>query len=141
MRKIALSKKVGWITLAVLMAMDAVLTYFAGGESNPIWKIFTNMFGFSIFTVFTGYIPVLALFYLVVKGGGWLIRVTDKYPEGEEIVLTGLVIAYGTWVFYLAFLLPQFGYFGGYSHYRVIPFLIIPLIIYLSWMEWRRKKG
>lgn len=140
MKKVALSKKTGWISLAILMAADVVLTYFAGGESNPIWRVFSDRFGFSIFTASIGYIPVLALFYLLVKVGGWLIRVTDRYPESEEIILTGLVIAYGAWVFYIAFLRPRFGYLGGYSHYRVIPFLIIPLVLYLFWMEWRKRE-
>ncbi|MBM4401939.1 MAG: hypothetical protein FJ044_01725 [Candidatus Cloacimonetes bacterium] len=121
------------------MAADGILTYFAGGEANPIWQIFVKRFGFNIFTVLAGFIPALILFYLVTKIGGWLITKVDQYPEGEEIVLTGLVIAYSTWVFYLAFLRPIFGYFGSRSHYRVIPFLMVPLIIYTFWLE-RRKK-
>ena len=139
MKKVALSKKTGWIILTLLVAADAILTYFAGGESNPIWRAFFDMFGFNISTLVSGYIPVLALFYLAVKTGGWLITKTDKYPEGEEIVLTSLVIAYGAWVFYIAFLLPAFGYSGGSSHYRVIPFLMAPLIIYVIWLEWRKR--
>jgi len=140
MKKVALSKKTGWMIVILVTVIDMFVTYLSGGEANPIWGIFVMILGFNLASLSVGPIVSLALFYLVVKTGGWLIRKVDKYPEGEEIVLTGLALALMTWEVYVIFLRPFFGYLGGYSPYRIIPLLTVPLIFYIFWVDWRKKK-
>lgn len=140
MKKVTLSKKIGWIIVFLITVIDMMVTYSSGGEANPIWGLFVSMIGFNLASLSLGPIVSLALFYLIVKAGGWLIRKIDKYPEGEEIVLTGLALALVTWEVYVIFFRPFFGYLGGYSPYRVIPLLIIPLVFYVFWVDWQKKR-
>lgn len=139
--KVVLSKKTGWIILAGLVLLDAVLDLiFAGGrgvESN-ILKPIADLLRVSNPVFLTP--VVLVIFYLAIKGGAWLVRKTDKLPvKSEELVLTALVLVYG--VFDLWLVLVYFFNFTLFrNHYYLIPILIIVGIAYSWWAENKIKK-
>ena len=138
MKNAVLSKKAGWIILAVLVFLDAFLDVIRGTEGNPLWQPIVNIIGIN-------YVPflvpfVLLLFYFVVKGGAWLTRKVDKIQtNSEELVLTSLVLAYfvfDLWVISVDF----FGFRLIKNHYHLIPILIVILLIYSLWAEKKLKK-
>ncbi len=139
MKKVVLSKKVGWIILTVLLFADAFLDVKRGAEGNPVWQPIVNLIGIN-------YVPflvpfVLLFFYFVVKGGAWLSRKIDKIPiKSEELVLTALVLAYA--VFDLWVILVDFFDFRLIkSHYHLTPILVIVVLIYSLWAEKKLKAG
>lgn len=138
-KKIALSKKVGWPILMFIIFLDAFITYRAGGEGNPLWRPVVEMFGLNALWFLV--ILVLIFFYLLTRIVGWYIEKFEHYPQGEEIVLTNLVIAFVVYDLYLIFAAPHFGYLGSRYHYAIIPILIIPLIVYNIWLEYQKKKN
>jgi hypothetical protein len=137
MKKVVLSKKEGWIILALLFFLDAFLDVIRGAEGNPIWKPIVNIIGIN-------YVPFLVPFvllfsYFVVKGGAWLIRKVDKTPMAEELVLTTFVLAYfvfDLWVISFDF----FGFRLIKNHYYITPVLVIVVLIYSLWAEHYLKK-
>ncbi|MBU2053158.1 MAG: hypothetical protein KJ721_02865 [Nanoarchaeota archaeon] len=138
MKKVVLSKKVGWIILTILVFLDAFLDVKRGVEGNPVWQPIVNIIGIN-------YVPflvpfVLLLFYFVVKGGAWLSRKVDKIPtKSEELVLTALVLAYfvfDLWVISVDF----FDFRLIKSHYYLTPVLVIVVLIYSLWAEYYLKK-
>jgi len=134
----ALPKKISWLIIILALFWDVFLTVQAGGEGNPLWRPLTLNYGLNILWLL---LPLaLLLFYLLSKGCGWLIEKVDKYPEGEEIVLTFLVLVYGTYVLYITFFVSRFAYLGSRSHYRIILLLIIPAIFYQIWLELKKRK-
>lgn len=138
MEKTALPKKIGWPVLVLLVFWDAFITFRAGGEGNPLWKPVVNYFG--LYALWVLSILVLGLFYFLVKYAGKYAQKYEGDSHWEEIVLTNLIIVFAAYDFYLAFLLPYFGYLGSRYHYAIIPILIIPLLIYNLWLEYRKKK-
>ncbi len=139
MKKLALSKKIGWPILIFLVFLDAFITFIRGGrESNPLWKPLVNQFGPN--TLWFLAILVLVLFYFAVKYLGIYVNKYEKYPQGEEIILTNFVIAFTTYDLYILFALPYVGFLGTRSHYAIIPILIVPILIYNLWIEYRKKK-
>lgn len=132
--KPVLSKKSGWVILALLVFLDSFLDVIRGVEGNPLWKPVVNAIGIKNAPFL---VPlVLLLFYLVVKVLGWLVEKTDKTPNSEELVLTALVIAYAVfdiWAISVDFL-----------GFRLIPnfrYMIIPMIILaLGYALWAQKK-
>lgn len=137
-KNLALPKSIGWPVMVFLVFWDAFITYRAGGESNPLWRPFVEAFGLNALWLLA--VLVLALFYLVVRAVGWYASRFEHFPQGEEIVLTNLVIAFGTYDLYLTFLLPYFGYLGSSSHYAIIPVLAVPVIAYNIWLEYQKRK-
>ena len=136
--KIAFPKKIGWILITLLVFWDAFLTYLGGFEGNPLWKPFVQSYGINALWVLA---PVaLGIFYLATKILGWLIKAIDKIPEGEEIVLTGLVLVFGTYDLYITFFLRSFGWLGARSHYRIILLLMVPVVLYIIYTEIVRRK-
>lgn len=136
--KIALPKKISWIIIILLVFWDAFLTYLGGSEGNPLWKPIIQTFGIN---ALWGLMPVaLLIFYLASKFFGWLIKAIDKIPEGEEIVLTGLVLVFATYDIYITFFLRTFGWLGARSHYRIILLLMVPVIGYIIYTEIVRRK-
>ncbi|MDP3027874.1 MAG: hypothetical protein Q8N63_09295 [Nanoarchaeota archaeon] len=139
--KVVLSKTWGWIILIGLVILDALLdVIFAKGKGleSPIWKPIANLLGVSNPLFLTPL--VLILFYLVVKGGAWLTKKTDKIEvKSEELVLTTLVIVYGVFDLWLISV-----YFFNFSlfrnHFYLIPILIIIGIAYSWWAEKKLKK-
>lgn len=131
--KPVLSKKSGWIILALLVFLDSFLDIIRGVEGNPLWKPVVNAIGIKNVPFL---VPlVLVLFYLVVKVLGWLVEKTDKTPNSEELVLTALVVAYAVfdiWAVSVDFL-----------GFRLIPnfrYMIIPMIILaLGYAFWAQK--
>ena len=122
MREPVLSKKIGWIVLAILVFLDAFLDVIRGVEGNPLWTPIVNIVGIK-------YVPLLVpfallLFYLVVKALGWLVEKMDKTPRSEELVLTSLVIVYA--VFDIWIISVDFLGFRLISNFR---YMIIPLTI------------
>ena len=91
MKKVVLSKKAGWIILAILVFTDGFLDVIRGAEGNPLWKPIVNIIGIN-------YVPflvpfVLLLFYFAVKSGAWIVKKVDKISvKSEELVLTTLVL-------------------------------------------------
>ena len=138
MEKTALPKKIGWPILVLLVFWDAFITFSAGGESNPLLRPIVTYFGLHALWVLG--ILVLGLFYLLVKYVGKYAQKYEGYSQGEEIVLTSLVIVFATYDFYLTFLRPYFGYLGSRYHYAIIPILIVPVLIYNLWLEHLKKK-
>lgn len=139
MRKISLPKKLGWPILILLVFWDAFITFRAGGESNPLLRPIVNYFGLHALW-FLG-VGVLILFYLLTKIVGKYVSKYEGFPQGEEIVLTSLVIVFATYDFYLTFLAPHFGYLGSQYHYTIIPIIIVPLLVYNFWLEYLKRKG
>ena len=136
---VVLSKKAGWIILAVLVFLDSFLDIKRGVEGNPVWQSIVNIIGIN-------YVPflvpfVLLFFYFVVKGGAWLIRKVDKIPiKSEELVLTALVLAYfifDLWVISVDF----FDFRLIRNHYYLTPILAIVVLIYSLWAEHYLKKS
>ncbi len=137
--KIALPKKIGWILIILLVLWDAYLTYIGGSEGNPLWKPFIQSFGINALWVL---VPIaLGIFYLATKILGWLIKAADKISEGEEIVLTALVLVFGTYDLYITFFLKSFGWLGARNHYRIILLLMVPAILYIIYTEIVRRKN
>ena len=103
MKNPVLSKTWAWISLIVLVILDASLdVIFAEGkglESN-ILKPIANLLGINNPLFLTPF--VLVIFYFAVKGGAWLTKKVDKIPvKSEELVLTTLVLVYGIFVLWL----------------------------------------
>ena len=132
--KPVLSKKIGWVILALLVFLDSFLDVIRGVEGNPLWKPVVNAIGIKNVPFL---VPlVLLLFYLVVKVLGWLVEKTDKTPNSEELVLTSLVIVYAVfdiWTISVDFL-----------GFRLIPnfrYMVIPMaIIGMGYALWAQKK-
>jgi len=141
MKKVVLSKKIGWLILAGLVILDALLDLiFAGGSGlqNPIWKPVANLLHVSNPLLLTPI--VLVIFYLVVKGGAWLAKKVDKINiKAEELVLTTLVLVYGIFDLWLI-LVYLFNFTLFRSQYYLIPVLIIVGVIYSWWAEKAIKK-
>ena len=131
--KPVLSKRAGWVLLAVLVFIDAVLDVIRGVEGNPLWKLVIDMVGIKNMPFVVPF--VLILFYFIVKVGGWLIKKVDKTPMAEELVLTTLVIVYGffdIWVIAVDFL--------GFRFITNFRIMIIPLTgIALGYALWAEK--
>ena len=135
-----LSKTYGWIILVALILLDAILDIIfakGSGVQSGIWKPISNLFGINNPLFLTPI--VLVLFYLLVKGGAWLTKKTDKIGfYAEELVLTTLVIVYGVFdlwlisVYLLNFKLIK-------NHYYLIPILIVIGIAYSWWAEKKLK--
>ncbi len=129
-----LSKRTGWIVLAILVFIDAFLDVIRGVEGNPLWMPIVNAIGIKNAPFL---VPlVLLLFYLVVKVLGWLVEKTDKTPNSEELVLTALVIAYSvfdTWAISVDFL--------GFTLIPDFRYMIIPMMILaLGYALWAQKR-
>ena len=134
MKSPVLSKKAGWISLAVLVLIDAFLDVIRGAEGNPLWIPVINAVGIKN-TPFLAPL-VLLLFYIAVKALSWLVERADKTPKSEELVLTSLVVVYAVfdiWAISVDFL-----------GFRLIPnfrYMIIPLtIIGLGYALWAQKR-
>ena len=135
-----LSKTYGWIILVALVLLDAILDIIfakGSGVQSGIWKPISNLSGINNPLFLTPI--VLVLFYLLVKGGAWLTKKTDKIGfYAEELVLTTLVIVYGVFdlwlisVYLLNFTLIK-------NHYYLIPILIVIGIAYSWWAEKKLK--
>ena len=139
--KVVLSKKAGWIILAILVILDAFLDLiFTGGAGlqSPIWKSISNFLKINNPLFLTPL--VLIIFYFGIKGGAWLARKVDKVSiKSEELVLTALVLVYG--LFDLWLILVYFFNFSLFkSHYYLIPILIVIALIYSLWAEKKLKK-
>lgn len=137
--KAALSKRIGWSMLVLFVFLDAFITFKAGQEGNPLWRPIVNFFGLHALWFLA--ILVLAFFYILVKYIGRYIQKYENYPDGEEIVLTNLVIAFAVYDLYIVFLLPYFYYLSSRSHYAIIPFLIIFILIYNMWLWHKQNKN
>lgn len=136
--KIAFPKKVGWSLITLLVIWDAFLTYLGGSEGNPLWQPIIQAYGINALWVLV--LVVLVIFYLATKVLGWLIETIDKIPGGEEIVLTGLVVVFGTYDLYITFFLRSFGWLGSRSHYSIILLLMIPVVGYIIYTEIVRRQ-
>ena len=142
MKKVVLSKKIGWIILIILVLLDASLDVIfvegKGLESN-ILKPIADLFGISNPLFMTPL--VLIIFYFFVKCGAWLSEKVDKIKvKAEELVLTTLVIVYG--VFDLWLISVYFFNFTLFrSHFYLIPILIIVGIAYSWWAEKKLKRS
>lgn len=134
MKNPVLSKKVGWILITILVLIDALLDVVRGREGNPLWKPLVELIGINNVPVLVPFI--LLLFYLVVKGAGWLVEKADKTNNSEELVLTALVIiyaAYDVWVVSVDFL--------GFRLITNFRYITMPLIIIaLGYALWAQKK-
>ena len=136
-----LSKKAGWIILAILVILDASLDLiFTGGAGlqSLVWKPISNFLKINNPIFLTPL--VLIIFYFGIKGGAWLARKVDKVSiKSEELVLTALVLVYG--FFDLWLILVYFFNFSLFkSHYYLIPILIVIALIYSLWAEKKLKK-
>jgi len=134
----ALPKKIAWPIIIFALFWDVFLTVRAGGEGNPLWRPLTLRYGLNILWLLLPF--GVLLFYLLSKIFGFLIEKLDKYPQGEEIVLTSLVLVYGTYVLYITFFASRFAYLGSRSHYRIILLLIIPAVLYQIFLEIKKRK-
>jgi len=87
-----LPKQVGWIVLALLLLLDTLLDVVRGTQGNPLFKPIENAFGIIVFPLLVPF--VLVGFYFVVKAVGWPVKKFDKFPRGEELVLSVLVVIF-----------------------------------------------
>ena len=135
--KAFLSRKTAWVLIIILVYIDAILDIVRGKEGNPLWTPFVQNFG--IYIVLFLAIPVLILFYILIKILTKIILKIDKTPHIEEILLTTLVIIYG--VFDLWLISVDFLNFSLIKNFRyTIPFLIIAGLIYALWAEQKVKR-
>ena len=135
--KAFLSRKTAWVLIIILVYIDAILDIVRGKEGNPLWTPFVQNFG--IYIVLLLAIPVLILFYILIKILTKIILKIDKTPPIEEILLTTLVIIYG--VFDLWLISVDFLNFSLIKNFRyTIPFLIIAGLIYALWAEQKVKR-
>ena len=134
----ALPKKISWIILALLIFCDGFLTHRAGMEGNPLWRPLIEKFGIDFLCVLG--ICALVFFFVLAKIFGWLIEKFEHFSKGEDVILTNLVIAFSAYDFYITFLVQRFGYLGSRSHYPVMFFIAIPVLIYNLWLEKRKRK-
>ncbi len=134
MKSPVLSKRSGWIVLAILVLIDAFLDVIRGVEGNPLWMPIVNVIGIKNVPFLVPF--VLLLFYLAVKVLSWLVEKIDKTPRSEELVLTALVIVYAAfdiWAISVDFL-----GFGLIPNFR---YMIIPLtIIGIGYALWAQKR-
>ena len=140
--KAVLSRKTGWIILAILVILDASLDLiFTGGAGlqSLVWKPISNFLKINNPLFLTPF--VLIIFYFGIKGGAWLARKVDKVSiKSEELVLTALVLVYG--LFDLWLILVYFFNFSLFkSHYYLIPILIVIVLIYSLWAEKKLKES
>ena len=132
--KPVLSKSTGWILLAALVFIDALLdAVISGGKGSPFWKPIADIFEIKMVPLLAP--VVLALFYFVVKTLGWLVQKIDKTPRSEELILTIVVVVYGI---FDVWLIARILGFNLITNYRL---MIIPLtIIGLVYGLWAQKK-
>lgn len=140
MKKPFLSKIWAWAILIVLVFLDASFDLiFAKGKGleSPIWKPIANLLGVSNPIFLTPL--VLIIFFIGVKILAFPIQKIDKVSNGEELLLTTLVIIYGFFDLWLI-LIYFFNFRLFKSHYYLIPILIVIGIIYETWAEKKLKK-
>lgn len=129
-----LSKRCGWIILALLVFFDSFLDIIRGVEGNPLWIPIVDVIGIKNVPFLIPF--VLALFYLTVKLLSWIVEKTDKTPNSEELVLTALVIAYAVfdmWTISVDFL--------GFRLIHDFRYAAIPMtVIALGYALWAQKK-
>ena len=134
MKNPVLSKKVGWISLAVLVLIDSFLDVIRGAEGNPLWIPVLNRIGINNAPFLVPF--VLLLFYLFVRVLGYLVNKFDKTPMAEELVLTALVIVYAVfdiWAISVDFL--------GFRLIKNFRYMIIPMtIIGVGYALWAQKR-
>ncbi len=134
MKSPVLSKKAGWVSLAVLVLIDAFLDVIRGVEGNPLWMPIINIIGIKNAPFLAPL--VLLLFYVVVKALGWIVEKADKTTNSEELILTALVIAYAVfdiWAVSVDFL--------GFKLIPDFKYMILPMIIVaLGYALWAQKK-
>ena len=137
---VVLSKTYGWIILVALVLLDAILDIIfakGSGVQSGIWKPISNLSGINNPLFLTPI--VLIIFYLVVKGGAWLTKKTDKIDfYAEELVLTALVLVYGVFDLWLISVY-LFNFTLIKNHYYLIPILIVIGIAYSWWAEKKLK--
>ncbi len=134
----------GWIALVLLVFWDAFITYkglirFGGTDGNPLWSGIVSYAGPNILWFLA--LIVLLLFYGVVVSAGWYIEHFEHTFPGRRVILTTLVIAFATYDVYITFFLPAYGFLGSRSHYYIIPVLIIPVITYMIFVEYQKRKN
>ena len=120
----------------LLLFVDAFLGVARGVEGNPLWKPLVNTFGIKAVPFLVRLL--LPFFYLVVKIFGGLIRKVDRLPQGEELVLTALVLAYAIYDFWVI-LFDFFEFRLIRNHYQIIPILIVTTVAYALWAEYQMK--
>lgn len=133
MKKPFLPKKLAWIFIIILVYIDAVLDIIMGkGPGNPLWTGFAERFGAYVVLILA--IPLLFVFYALVKILAKIVVKIDKTPDSEEILATALVVVYA--IFDLWLILADFFNFTLIQNFRyTIPFLIIGGLIYALWAE------
>lgn len=137
MRKVTLSKRMGWIIFSLLVFVDAFLDVVRGAEGNPLWQPLVERIGINFVPLLVPFI--LLFFYLLVKSCGWLIHKADKLPQAEELVLTTLVIVYFTydlWVVAVDFL----GFHLIRNFRQTIPLLLVVAFGYALLAEQQLKR-
>jgi arginine exporter protein ArgO len=138
MKKVILSKKVGWIIIVILLALDFLIDYKGGGIGHPIWQPVMDFFGTNTIYYLT---PLILLaFYLIIKIGAFLEEKISKTPQAEQLVLTIFVIIYALydiWLFSVNFL--GFKIISTANHYYLIPIFIIIGAFYGWWAEKKLK--
>jgi len=129
-----LSKRSGWVALALLVFFDSFLDVIRGIEGNPLWVPIVDVIGIKNVPFLVPF--VLLLLYLAVKALSWMVEKTDKTPNSEELVLTALVIAYAVFDIWLISV--------DFLGFRLIPdfrYAAIPMIILaLGYALWAQKK-
>ena len=138
MKRVFLSKKAGWILVAILVYIDALLDVIRGREGNPLWIPFVERFGIYVVLFLAPFIVLL--FYFAIKILAKIAAATDKTPFTEEILLTSLVIIYALfdlWLVSADFF--SFSLIRGFRH--TIPYLTAAGLIYALWAEWKVKRN
>lgn len=132
--KPVLSKRIGWILLAVLILLDAFLDLITGARGSSFWNPIAHFFGIKLVPLLAPL--VLVIFYLAVKIFGWIVQKTDKTPKSEELILTTLVIIYS--IFDVWLIAIKFFDFNLIMNYRL---MIIPLtVVGMLYGLWAQKK-
>lgn len=132
--KPVLSKKVGWILLVALVALDAFLDFITGARGSAFWNPVARFLGIELVPLLAPL--VLVIFYLVVKILGGIVAKADKTPRSEELILTTLVVVYG--IFDVWLIAVDFLNFTLIENYRL---MVIPLTVAgLLYALWAQKK-
>lgn len=136
--KPTLSKKTGWVILAALVFIDAILNVIRGQEGNPLWQPILYKIGIQYTPIFAPL--VLIVFYLFIKIISPIVERIDKTPKAEELLLTALVIVY--LVFDLWIVSVDFLGFGLIRNFRLMIFPLIAIgLFYAIWAERKLKEG
>ena len=127
---------ISWLFLVALVGVDLSLPK-ATGWGNTWLRCLAYLGNYGLLVL------ILSLpfaFWAGIKGLGWLLKKTERFPRSEEVVGTAFVVAYLTYILFLILVLPKDGSFNVLEQTAVVLLLLLSVAPYGFWVEKNRDK-